>query len=159
MVNLATKPVAAGLAILLTGLSLQGCATGRMPELPSRAEYEQSCSDLFSKYKSIDARAQNRRQMSYSADSAIALTAIGIAVATSGAAGPGVPIGAIVLSQVKGDLGHEKIARDRSKLQQMAIRKGCTTEDIVAFEAGPPVANAEFKDDENTDIASADLVE
>lgn len=124
-----------GACAFALALPVQGCASGRLPDMPSRAEYDQTCPDLFAAYQQQDRKARNRKWTAYSIDSAIALTAIGITVATSGAAGPGVPIGAVILSQAKGDLGHENLTQDRAKLQQIAVRKGCSEEDVVAFGA------------------------
>jgi hypothetical protein len=127
---------ALGISLVISQTAtLAGCAANHEPALPAAAEYERSCADLIAAYERVDIGASNRKAMSRSADFTIAATSVIVAFATAGQLGMGLPLGAIALQQAKGDMGYAKKAQEREALRALAVRKGCTQEDVQAREA------------------------
>jgi hypothetical protein len=126
---------AAALAIAQAAV-IAGCASGSSPPLPTPAEYERSCADLVAEYRQLDAAARNRRTYAQVADATIGTAAIVLAFASGGTLGVGLPLGAIAVQRVKGDLGYSKKVTTRETIHALAVRKGCTADS----EAAPPEA-------------------
>jgi hypothetical protein len=121
--------VGRALAVPLTlGSVLSGCATGHEPALPTAADYNRSCYDLIIAYEIADQKAQNRKAVSNSTDLALGTATVVLAVTSS--IGVGLPLGALALSQLKGDLGAGDKIRQRDELRTLAMRKGCTKEEV-----------------------------
>ncbi len=116
-------------ALLVVASSIASCATGREPSLPTAEDYSRSCSDLIAAYEKADRKVQDRKVLSSASDLAIGAATVVLAVSSS--IGVGLPLGAIALSQIKGDFGASAKASDRDALRALAVAKGCTADDVA----------------------------